>query len=242
MNTRGLRPGDDRAVEAIFAATVALGNPLPFPCPDFDAYAELCLSWYLGPGRDDAVVLVEHEEVVGYALVCRDGDGHRRWSRRAGATWTLATTRAVLVGRYPEEAERFYRLRLKDGWHALLGPPPPCPAHLHVNVVAGHRGAAAGRLLVEAAEERLRAARVAQWYGEINAPVGRRGAALQRRGGRVVLRQPNHTLSWLAGRPVERLRVTRAVPAEARRQSQPLRRNARYSSPAASAIPASTNG
>jgi len=240
MNPRPLQPGDDRAVEELFAATVALGRPLTFDCPGFDAYRDLCLGWYLGPGRDDAVVLEASGRIVGYALACVDAHAHRTWVRGEVTPWVLRTTRAILSGRLPREAERFYRLRLRDGWAGLVGPPPPCGPHLHLNVESGSRGGAAGRLLIEAAEERFRLAGVRQWYGEINAPVGRRAVALERYGGRIVTRRPSLTFSWLAGRPVEQLRVTRAVPVAP--QSQPRRRKAPYSSPAAVAMPASTNG
>ncbi len=240
MITRPVRPGDDRAVEAIFAETVALGRPLPFAWDGFERYADLCLSWYLGAGRDDVVVLEDDERVVGYALVCADGRAHRRWQRTAAASWALRATTDVLKGRLADEVERFCRLRLRDGWAGWIGSPPPCPAHLHVNVVAGHRGASAGRLLLDAAEERLRQAGMAQWYGEVNAIAGRRASALERHGARVVQRRPSLTMSWLAGRPVETLRVTRTVPPVA--QSQPLRRKARYSRPETVAISASTAG
>lgn len=240
MNPRSLQPGDDRAIEELFVATVALGRPLGFDCPGLDAYRDLCLGWYLGPGRDDAVVLEEAGRIVGYALGCTDAQAYRTWARAEATTWVLHTTRAIVTGRLPQDAERFHRLRLRDGWAGLVGPPPPCGPHLHVNVEDRFRGGRAGRMLIEAAEERFRLAGIRQWYGEINAPVGRRAAALERYGGRIVGRRPSHTFSWLAGRPVEQLRVTRAVAATP--QSQPLRRNARYSNPAAVAMPASTNG
>jgi hypothetical protein len=240
VNPRPLQPGDDRAIEELFAATIALGRPLGFACPGFDAYRDLCLGWYLGPGRDDAVVLEAAGRIVGYALACMDARAHRTWVRSEATTWVWRTSRAILGGHLPPEAERFYRLRMRDGWAGLVGPPPPCGPHLHLNVESGARGGRAGRLLIGAAEERFRQAGHGQWYGEINAPVGRRAAALERFGGRIVARRPSHTFSWLADRPVEQLRVTRSVPAEA--QSQPLRRKARYSSPAAVAMPASTNG
>ena len=214
MNTRSLQPGDDREIERIFLETIALGRPLPFACPGIESYMDLCLSWYLGPGRDDASVLEDCGQVVGYVLVCRDGRAHRQWTRAAGSAWVLRTVRSVLGGRLPADADCFHRLRLRDGWEGLVGPPPPCPAHLHLNIQAGHRGGSSGRRLLEAGEARFRAAGIQQWYGEVNAPVGRRAGALVRHRGRVVARRPSHTFSWLAGRPIEQLRVTRAVPAE----------------------------
>lgn len=49
------------------------------------------------------------------------------------------------------------------------------------------------------------------WYGEINAPTGRRALALEVHGARVVHRAHNHTLSWLAQMPIERLTVARPL-------------------------------
>jgi hypothetical protein len=49
------------------------------------------------------------------------------------------------------------------------------------------------------------------WRGEVNAVRGRRRSALERVVGPVVDEVPNRTYSWLAGRPVDRLTVERAV-------------------------------
>ena len=50
----------------------------------------------------------------------------------------------------------------------------------------------------------------------MNAIAGTRASALARYGAEVVGREPNHTLTWLVGRPVERLvtlrRLDSAVP------------------------------
>jgi hypothetical protein len=70
----------------------------------------------------------------------------------------------------------------------------------------------AGKALLDFVDERCRQAGLPGWYGEINAPVGRRASALERVVGPVVHRAPNHTLSWLMDRPVERLTVARTVP------------------------------
>ncbi len=238
MTVRPLGPDEDHLVEAIFEATLALGRPLPFPLADLDRYRHLCLGWYLGPGREDVRVLEVDGAVVGYVLVCIDDRAHRGWCRRPAWDWTTRAVREIAAGRYPVESERFHRLRLRDGFSALAGPPPPCAGHLHLNIAAGHRQGSGARDLLAAAEGRLRRAGRDQWYGEVNARIGRRASALERLGGRVVDRRTNHTLSWLVGAPVERLRIVRRVPA----YSQPLRRNARYISPATTAMPSSTIG
>jgi hypothetical protein len=95
----------------------------------------------------------------------------------------------------------------------MLGsPPPPFAAHAHVNVLPDRLASWAGLSLVRSVDERCRRAGLPGWFGEINAPVGKRASALERIVGPVVHRAPNHTLSWLMGRPVERLTVARTLP------------------------------
>jgi hypothetical protein len=65
--------------------------------------------------------------------------------------------------------------------------------------------------LVQCVDERCRRAGLPGWYGEINALVGKRASALERIVGPIVDRAPNHTLTWLRGRPVERLTVVRTL-------------------------------
>jgi hypothetical protein len=94
----------------------------------------------------------------------------------------------------------------------LRSPAPPFPAHAHINVLPHQLARWAGLSLVDSVDERCRRAGLPGWYGEINAPVGKRARALERIVGPIVHRAPNHTLSWLTGRPVERLTVARALP------------------------------
>ena len=83
--------------------------------------------------------------------------------------------------------------------------------HAHVNVEAGRRSGTAALLLLEHVDQRVAAAGFTQWIGEVNAPSGRRLAALERLGFTVVGRTPNRTLSRLTGDPVERLTLRRDV-------------------------------
>jgi len=82
--------------------------------------------------------------------------------------------------------------------------------------VEGETGFAPGRMLAEHVDAVLRAKGIDAWYGEVNAPRGRRAAALERWGARVVDRVDNHTFSWLCHMPIERLTIVRPVPAEPR--------------------------
>jgi hypothetical protein len=209
---RRLTPSSIPDVRRLFRATVALGRPLPFPVPGFAAYERLCLGWFLGPGREDAAVLDEDAVVRGYVLVCADLAAYRRWAARTAAAWAVGTAARLATGRLTPEAARFYRLRLLDGARALrAGPEPPMPAVVHLNLDPGLRGGMEGLRLARHADRRCAEAGLPGWYGEVNAPVGGRAAGLRRAGFQVVHRAPNHTLSWLAGRPVERLTVVRTL-------------------------------
>jgi hypothetical protein len=212
LTVRRLTPAVIPGVRRVFRDTVALGRPLPFPVPGFAAYERLCLDWFLGPGWEDAAVLDDDAVVRGYVLVCTDLPAYRRWAARTAAAFALATTARLAGGRLSPEAARFYRLRLLDGIQALReGPAPPMPAVVHLNLDPGLRGGMEGLRLARHADRRCAAAGLPGWYGEINAPVGSRAAGLRRGGFQVVHRAPNHTLSWLAGRPVERLTVVRRL-------------------------------
>jgi hypothetical protein len=210
---RSLQPGDDAAVRALFRDTVCLGRPLPFEVPEWDAYEALCLDWYLGAGRDDAGVLVEDGVITGYTLVCTDAASYRRWQRDQATNFSARVARRMVAGRMPPDAYRFLRLRLKDGWdmwrNAIVA---PLPAHAHINVACQSRATAGGRMLADHVDRRCRIAGLPGWFGEMNTLAGRRARALERLGGTVVHRAPNHTLTWLLGQPVERLTVARWLP------------------------------
>lgn len=215
---RPVGDGDAAPVRALFRATIALGRPLPFDLPDLDAYERLCLDWYLGPGRDAAAVLTEGAEVRGYVLVCLDHTAYRRWAVPRALAWAARVGALLAARRYEPDAATFSRLRLADGvaaWRSA--PPPPQPVAMHFNVARGARAGDAGRRLAAHVDRLCRDRGLSGWYGEVNAAAGRRAAALERLGGRVVHRQRNATLSWLTGSPVERLTVERPLDRAAHR-------------------------
>jgi hypothetical protein len=216
LRIRPLHPGDDAAIRRVFQATFVMGRP-PALGSGVDRvlrrYEQLCLGWYLDGGRDAACVLTDGDDVVGYALVCLDPEAFDRWQRRAAARFTAHVMPRLLARRYPPPIDRFLRLRLRDGWalwrnrdDRLAGLP-----HAHVNS-CDTMGGLPGRLLADHVDAAVAAAGFSGWCGEINARSGRRVAALARWGAAVVARQPNRTLTWLAGAPVERLTIIRRIP------------------------------
>jgi hypothetical protein len=209
LTVRPVRASDDPAVRELFAQTVGLGRPLPFPVAAFEHYQALCLDWYLGPGRADAAVAVDGAHVWGYALVCTHPKEFERWLRSRALLFLVRTAWPALSR---GESGRFLRLRVADAWQSRRHRfAPPMAAHAHLNLAAGQRAGVTGRLLVDHIDQRCRLAHLPGWFGEMNAPVGRRARALERLGARVVHRAPNHTLSWLCGQPVERLTVVRHI-------------------------------
>lgn len=204
---------DDQAVRRLFRATLGFGTPVLFPLPGLARYECLCLDWYLGPGRGDAAVLDRDGEVVGYVLVGTDPAAHEAALRDEAVRFTTWAAPRVALRRLPEPARTFWRLRLVDGWHAWRHGRrtggPPVPAHVHMNLDPSAKATRRTLDLLHHADDRVAAAGLPGWFGEINAVVGRRASALERVVGAVVDRQPNRTFTWLAGRPVERLTVVR---------------------------------
>ena len=210
---RPLTPRDAEQVRALFRATAAAGRPLQLPETDLVAYASLCLDYYLVEEGAACAVLVEDDALTGYAMVALDHAAFERWIRPRALRWVGRGLGRI--ARAPgSRSATFHRRRLLDGISTLgRGVRPPMPAHIHINVRAGRRGVQAGFALAEHADVVVRAAGLPGYFGEVNVPRRRPGRehALRRLGGVVVHRQPNHTMSWLAGQPVERLTIARSL-------------------------------
>lgn len=209
---RPLTEADEVELRRLFRDTLVMGHPLPFFLADGGRYESLCLDWYLGRGRRDAAVVDADGQIVGFSLVCVDQAAYRRWVRARAARYALYSVLILMRTNPRSPVARFHRCRLRDGWVMMRGPAPPFAAHAHVNVLPHQLARWAGKTMVNFVDERCRRAGLSGWYGEINAPVGRRASALERVVGPVAHRAPNHTLSWLMGRPVERLTVARTLP------------------------------
>ena len=202
---------DELELRRLFRETLVLGRPLPFPLADDGRYESLCLDWYLDRARDNAAVVDAGGQIVGFALVCTDQAAYRRWVRARAARYALYSVRTLLSTDPRSSLSRFHRHRLHDGWVMARSPAPAFNAHAHINVLPHRLATWAGLSLLHCVDERCRREGLDGWYGEINAVVGKRASALTRVVGPVVHRAPNHTLTWLVGRPVERLTVTRTL-------------------------------
>lgn len=208
---------DDAAVAALFDDTVLLGTPFDTMPAGFDAYRDVCLGWYLGPGRRNAALAVDGDGApVGYALVCTDEAAANRWSARASGRLVLAVASAAARRRLDPAGRRFYRSRVRDvGRLARARTAPPAAAHAHVNVATGFRSGSATIALVAHVDDVCRRSGHRTWYGEMNERPGRRLRALERLGLEVVGTAPNRTLSAVLGEPVVRLTLLRRVPDDA---------------------------
>lgn len=210
LTVRPLDDGDDDAVRDIFWSTIQLGSPL-VEVTRLHRYEELCLGWYLGPERHLVRLLCNGDRPVGYVLMGTGDPDHRRWVRRRAAMFAVTGVAALATRRVGPVTARFVRLRLLDGW-ALRKAPDPMAVHIHLNLVRSARAGRGAHLLTAHVDAVCRRLGEPGWFGEVNAPVGRRSAALERLGFEVVHRAPNRTLSAMLERPIERLTVVRHLP------------------------------
>ncbi len=205
---------DDEKVRRLFARTLLLGEPLPFPLSGASQYQHVCLGWYLGAGRADAGLAIDEAgQVLGYALVCTDGRAHARWSRRHSIMLATRLLGRLLTFRLSRDSRRFYAERARDSlalWRGQAS--PPMPVHAHLNIDNRARSGSAAVALRDHIDERCRRSGQSGWFGEMNAREGTRERAVERIGLQIVHRKGNHTLSTSLGRSVVRLTVVRRVP------------------------------
>jgi hypothetical protein len=143
--------------------------------------------------------------VRGYALV-GTSERQSQWVRRRALRFGGRVAGGMASRRYPPDLRRFFMLRLRDAVD-LSRSPAPEQVHAHLNVDRSVRNGTGALPLVAHIHGVSALVGSPGWYGEVNAPAGKRATALTRLGGTVVHRAPNHTLTWLTGADVERLTV-----------------------------------
>ena len=163
------------------------------------------IRFALGPNLLDDVVRAEPR------LGC-DEHSAGAHTRRHARTSLFAAGRAGVRGRLDRNLATFVRLRVRDAATLVRsGRHPVPPVHAHLNLTGSARNTSAVLSVREQIDDTIRRAGHDAWAGEINTRRGRRAGALARSGFDVVGREPNHTLGWLTGEPVDRLTVVRRV-------------------------------
>jgi hypothetical protein len=206
-----MRVDDVAAVTDLMESTLVLGRPLGGA--DLRDYVRACLEPYVGRrARDAAVIVDDHRRVLGYALVCVDPARGEVDTRRAMLRLGARVLWTALRGQLNPVTRRFYLARIRDIAGLMsVGSARTTRPHAHLNIDIAVRSGTAALLLLDHIDARVAAAGFGEWIGEVNAPEGRRAGALERLGFVVIERRRNVTLSWCAGRPVERLTLLRTL-------------------------------
>ena len=199
---------DLRAITNLALSTFALGSEVSGIW--MRSYVEACTKPYLSGATGSVVAVDDAGQVIAYALVS-SLSSRWEWRQRASvAVHLLSVPLALLGGGRP--ARQFYLDRCRDlpdliRSAADQGGSP----HAHFNITDGHRSGTVALTMLASVDAAVAETGAHRWFGEINARVGKRATALERLGFVVRHRVPNHTLTRLVGRPVERLVVERRL-------------------------------
>jgi hypothetical protein len=210
---RPYRPEDHPHIYEILKATLALGEPLPFPVMDLDDQLQLFVEYYLQ--HEPLLARVAEDErgrLVGYQLCTLHAAEAEAWRTRQAIRfgWQMFWRWPA----YDAFTRLYYRLRLRDALETLRDRTPFLPAHMHWHFLPEVRG----RLFQDCLsffQEHCRRAGVAAGGGEIIVDERHRRTHWQRIGITPVGEAPHHTLSVILGKPVWRV-MLRATPQEAR--------------------------
>jgi ribosomal protein S18 acetylase RimI-like enzyme len=156
LEIRPYRAGDRAAIREIVFATGFMGEPAAWYWRDAVSFADVWSGYYTDREPESAFVATAGGEVVGYLLGCVD-------------TSRAPTPRAAILRQVwrrqlplrPGTAGFFWRsladaLRQREVASGVLAD-PRFPSHLHIDLLPAARGRGAGRALMEAWLERLRA-------------------------------------------------------------------------------------
>ena len=201
---------DGHEIRNLMRSTIVLGRPALGV--DLDDYLDTCLHWYLADGLGDSAVCRIDGAFRGYALVGLDPLSAERAHRRAALRLSARVLRRSFLGQIDPATRRFYLLRLRDavGLTADSRQRLAVP-HAHMNITTSARSGSVALALRDHIDQKVNQAGFDRWLGEVNARSGSRASALERLGFSVIGTRKNHTLSALAGSPVERLLVERRL-------------------------------
>lgn len=201
-------------VEVLFRTTMVGGRAMPFFLDGLDDYTAFCLDWYFSARGGHAVVAIEDDVVVGYALVCTDPRAYDKHVRRATFLLAARTLRRFATGRLDADSRHFYRARAHDSWRIWRKRKRidiADEAHAHLNVAPHVRRGTVAALLVDTIDTIVHGAGLDAWVGEVNGEANKRRRALERIVGIILDEQPNVTATRLLGRPIVRYTVRRSV-------------------------------
>ncbi|WP_438015127.1 GNAT family N-acetyltransferase [Sorangium sp. So ce315] len=166
MHVRSYRPSDHQALRALFACA-GEGSPTASLWQHPTSEAALYLEPYLRADPDSVFLALVDDVPVGYLTGCPDSSrlpSAAELMARVIKEDRLITRRgpAIFFARSVVDvvSARLWRVTTADEGF----PDPRWPAHLHINVAPEARRSGAGRALMEAWFERLRAHRVPGCY------------------------------------------------------------------------------
>ena len=206
-------PRDREVLCDICYATGLMGESMDPVFGDQRLFTDYWMTYYLDHEPESAFVALADDEPVGYLVGCCDT---RRFERvQSTVVWPMLWRR-LITGRYglPLRVVRFlwrtFRSQTQD--RALEPPLHEYPAHLHMNVAAGHRNQGHGARLMVAFLDHLHARGVRGVHLMTTNHNTLAVPFYENRGFRLEDRAPVSVYDPYLTRPVEALLYVRIVP------------------------------
>lgn len=182
---RGYRPSDREQVRKICADTGFLGEPVDDVFEDRELFADFLTAYYTDCEPESVRLLERDGVVVGYILGCLRPGEYTKWVWRHVPEWFWRACWGY-VWRYGAETRRYLRWLVFRGREETPAAPEGA-AHLHINLLPGHRQVACTRLLLEEFIEWVQQNGHRTLYGQMVVFEDRRSESFFRRYGFEVL-------------------------------------------------------